>query len=152
MSWETPKTNWAIHLDSAGNYEGDFFNAYDYNRIKNNLLYIRDLAIQIYGVVPEIVVGPNKYEIDVWEPNWENDNYFAWEFNAIEDGIETLGELMDFVDIGDKKTFYDNGKFIDYVELNRLESALLKMYNVLSSAISHKSRLAFRLGSGKFKI
>ena len=47
MAWITPKTDWYGEVVD-GVYVGDRFNASDYNRIKNNLSYLRELAVQMY--------------------------------------------------------------------------------------------------------
>lgn len=44
--WQTPKTDWTGTTTSSGEYVGDRFNATDFNRIKNNLDYLRELAIK----------------------------------------------------------------------------------------------------------
>ena len=46
--WQTPKTDWYGSVDANGHYEGDRFNAVDFNRIKNNLEYLREMAIKMY--------------------------------------------------------------------------------------------------------
>ena len=48
MGWTTPKTDWQGATNAEGVYIGDRFNAADFNRIKNNLQYLRDLAIKMY--------------------------------------------------------------------------------------------------------
>ena len=45
--WSTPKTDWFGRVED-GVYIGDRFNAVDFNRIKNNLEYLRGLAISMY--------------------------------------------------------------------------------------------------------
>ena len=45
--WTTPKTDWSGETID-GVYIGDRFNAADFNRIKNNLEYLRELAVQLY--------------------------------------------------------------------------------------------------------
>ena len=45
--WTTPKTDW-YGVSEDGVYRGDRFNAVDFNRIKNNLEYLRDLAQTMY--------------------------------------------------------------------------------------------------------
>lgn len=45
----TPYTAWAIRYDSEGEYTGDFFNVEDYNRIKQNIEYLREYAYFLYG-------------------------------------------------------------------------------------------------------
>ena len=42
MAWTTPKTDWYGTTDADGVYIGDRFNAADFNRIKNNLDFLRD--------------------------------------------------------------------------------------------------------------
>ena len=48
MAWENPKTDWHSSFDGDGNYTGDHFNASDFNRIKNNLDYLRELASKMF--------------------------------------------------------------------------------------------------------
>lgn len=150
MAWITPKTDWKAEYNESGLFIGDFFNVEDYNRIKNNLLELRDLAIKLVGVIPVITVGADKHYPINNEPDFDNDHFFADEINLIENGLETLDEYCPFVDYGTKKTYYDNGKFIDYQELNRIESAELNLYDLLTNSIAGKRRLAVRLGSGRF--
>lgn len=146
VTWEEPKTDWSATYNDSGLFIGDFFNVTDYNRIKNNLLYLRELATELMINVPKIVVGEDKHLPDNENPDIDNDYFYADEINLIEDGLKSLDERFTFVDFGDKQTFYDNGKFIDAAELNRIEKAELKMYNLLQGSIAGKSRLAIRLG------
>ena len=145
MAWETPKTDWSAQYSDTGLFIGDFFNVDDYNRIKNNLLYIRELATQLMLDVPVVIVGADKHYPDGNNPDFDNDHFFADEINLIEDGLEALDLKMGFVDFGEKQTFYENGRFIDAEELNRIERAELKMYDLLTSSIAGRQRLAFRL-------
>lgn len=147
LTWITPKTDWSEQYDATGVFIGDFVNVADYNRIKNNLLYLRELAQQLVGVVPEVTVGADKHEIDDANPDWDNDNYFADEWNLIEDALETIDDSLGWIDFGQKEVFYENGRFIDAVELNRIERASLSLYEIINNSIAHKTRLAFRLGT-----
>jgi len=63
--------------------------------------------------------------------------------------LEQINSTAYTQDIGTKQTFSDNGAFIDWNELNRLESATLKIYNLLERQENALPRMAFRLGSGK---
>lgn len=150
MAWITPKTDWKVEYDESGVYVGDYFNVGDYNRIKNNLVYLRDLAVTFIGVVPTIPVGVDKHYPINGSPDFDNDNFFADEINLIENGLYTLDQLMPYAGFGEKKTYYDNGLFIDYKELNRIENAELNLYNLLNSSIAGRRRLPFRFGSGAF--
>lgn len=147
MAWITPKTNWKANYNDEGLFVGDFFNVTDYNRIKNNLLFVRDLAAQLIADIPVIIVGADKHYPNGDNPDFDNDHFFADEINLIENGLEALDNKMAFVDFGGKKTFYDNGRFIDAEELNRIEQAELELYNILSSSLAGRQRLSFSLGT-----
>jgi hypothetical protein len=147
MAWQTPKTDWKARYDGAGLFIGDFFNVTDYNRIKNNLVYLRNLATQVADNVPSITVGADKHLPNNTNPDFDNDNFFADEINMVENGLYKLDQALDFFSFGKKKTYYDNGRFIDYTELNRIEKAELKLYNILTSTIAGRRRLSFKLGS-----
>ena len=147
MEWIEPKTDWSAEYNDAGVFIGDFFNVSDYNRIKNNLLYLRELAKELVGRMPRVRVGEDKHEIDDNNPDWENDNIFADEINLIEDALETIDNALGWIDFGEKQTFYENGKWIGAEELNRIEGASLYLYEMINNSVAHKTRLAFRLGT-----
>lgn len=147
MEWITPKTDWSGHYDATGYFDGDYINIEDYNRIKNNILYLREMAKNFFGKMPRLTIPVDKHEIDPDNEDFDNDNYFADEWNEIEDAFETLVNKIGRWYYGEKKTFYDNGHMIDYAELNRLERAELSLYNHMIDAIKGQKRLAFRLGT-----
>lgn len=146
VEWITPKTDWSASYSDTGLFVGDFFNVTDYNRIKNNLLYLREMASKLIRNIPKIKVGKDKHLPDNANPDFDNDNFFADEINLIEDGLEAIDNAIPWVDFGNKQTFYENGRFIDADELNRIEGAQLKLYNLLSNSIAGNLHLAFRLG------
>ena len=47
-------------------------------------------------------------------------------------------------------TFYDNGAMIDYMELNRIEEAILRFYKCLTSQYDSLCVLAFTLGGDEY--
>lgn len=61
MAWSTPKTDWNGETVD-GVYIGDRFNAVDFNRIKNNLEYLRELAIKMYEEFSMLESGTDLYE------------------------------------------------------------------------------------------
>ena len=146
MAWITPKTDWHSTYDGAGEYQEDFFNIEDYNRIKNNLLYLRELAAELFYPIPVITVGVDKHYPIAGSPNFDNDNFFADEINKIEDGLEALDNAINLFSHGNKQTFYENGRFIGAAELNRIEKAELELYKYITDSIAGKSRLAIRFG------
>ena len=60
MGWITPKTDWWGRTDDEGVYTGDRFNAADFNRIKNNLDYLRNLAIKMYKEFSLVSLGTDR--------------------------------------------------------------------------------------------
>ena len=132
MSWIEPKTDWTSQ---------DTFNFSDYNRIKNNIAYLRERAVKL--------VKP----FDIQDMGDDMTSYAelfeASKFNTLEQNLETINNNAYLKDYGTKQTFYDNGVFIAYAELNRIESATLDIYNMLGRQEIGLRRLAFRLGAGR---
>ena len=133
MNWITPKTDWQT---------GDKFNATDYNRIKNNLLY---LHVKINELFPPATELP-----DLGEDKTLSDYFFASEFNAFEDELESLNDRAYSFDIGQKQTFRDLGKFIAPDERNRIESATLRLYMMTEQIETQTRRTMFRAGGTDF--
>lgn len=146
MAWITPKTDWEAEYDGAGIYQGDYFNIEDYNRIKNNLVHLRNLAAELFYGVPTVTVGADKHYPIANNPDFDNDNIFADEINLIEDGLQAIEDFISLFNHGSKKTYYANGSFIGYAELNRIESAELELFTYITDSIAGKSKLAIRLG------
>lgn len=146
MAWSTPKTDWKAEYSNIEIYLGDFFNVEDYNRIKNNLQYIDDRAKELFYGVPDLQLDVDKHFPIPGSPDFDNDNIFADEINAIENGLQGIQDAIKLFDYGKAKLFYENGAFIDYNELNRIESAELDLYEHIESSIAGKLRLAYRLG------
>jgi hypothetical protein len=132
MSWIEPKTDWTSQ---------DTFNFSDYNRIKNNIAYLRERAVKL--------VKPFEIQ-DMGDDMTSYAELFdASKFNILEQNLETINNNAYLKDYGTKQTFYDNGVFIAYAELNRIESATLDIYNMLGRQEIGLRRLAFRLGAGR---
>lgn len=146
MAWTTPKTDWKAEYNSAAIYQGDFFNVQDYNRIKNNLQYVRDRGTELFYGLPVLNLGGDKHFPTPGSPDFNNDNIFADEINKIENGLQGIQDVIKLFDYGTKKTFYENGAFIDYAELNRIERAELDLYEHIESSIAGKLRFQFRFG------
>lgn len=137
MAWQTPKTDWSAHYDATGAFTGDYVNVVDYNRIKNNLMYLIDLAYPIL-YVPNVEVSADKTVTDF---------YYADEFNQIENGLQDLVDETNVYTYGQRQTFTDNGVFISYDELNRIESAELDLHGKITDSVHGAKRLSFRLGT-----
>lgn len=130
--WHTPKTNWGIN---------DRFNNPDYNRIKGNLEYLHERASKLYTEFQIQDMGTDK-------DSYKN-YYYAYEFNKFESNLEIINKHIFTQNIGISQQFYDNGTFINYEELNRIENAILSMNEILDNLEAGLARLSFRLGNWK---
>lgn len=140
MAWVTPKTNWYGGV-VGGVYEGDYFNATDYNRIKNNLSYLKDLTSSVYGAIDSFpTLGADK--------NYTSYLY-AEEINNLELALDLINDSTVRLEIGDRAVFYANGNTIDYVELNRLESAILDLYENINNAKNGRRKFTWNFGKGE---
>lgn len=136
MAWQTPKTDWYGKV-IEGVYVGDRFNAVDYNRIKNNLIYLRDLAITVYESFNIETVSNDKTTADF---------FYADEINAMERNLDTINNNTLKRNYGTRVTFSANGNTPVYTELNRLESAILDLYDRLSNQSEGRRTLTFNFG------
>lgn len=126
--WQQPKINWAAE-DSVG--------CDDYNRIKGNLIFLRDFASTLY----------TDFELEeMGEDKGEEDYPYADEFNLIEENLHAIINSTWGADYGESTKFYENGAFIDFNELNRIESATLDLYNQLTNQYEGRRMLTFMLG------
>lgn len=119
--WITPKTNWTAT---------DYIKSNDYNRIHGNLQHIAD-------------------EFSLLITEYETQDYtklpYPEKWNIAEENLELINQLTYDFEIGAKKEFRINTPYIDYQELNRLESAILKIQNVYLNILTTSRHLAFRL-------
>ena len=130
--WFEPKTNWK---------ETDRFNIDDFNRIKANIQFLHSTAARLNKDFAIISMGENP---DGYLSYWNVED-----FNAFEKNIELINSVMYPSDIGTSQSFFENGPFIKWDELNRIENACLKMKNILDRQEAGLKRLSFRLGSMK---
>jgi hypothetical protein len=127
-----PKTDWL---------SSDRFNIEDYNRIRNNILYIHGIANQVYPSFELESMGESKNSYDgYWTAN---------EFNAIESNVSAINDHILSKDYGVPQRFFPNGAFIKWDELNRIESAISSMNAILARQKGSIPRLQFRLGNYK---
>ena len=132
--WTQPKTNWNT---------SDRFNISDFNRIKNNLVFVHTWLSDLVGNFSIIDMGE---DITNYDGYWE-----VAKFNAFETNLETLNKYALNRNYGTTKTFYENGLFINAEELNRIESAILDLYGICKGMESGRRRLPFRIGAFKFR-
>lgn len=131
--WQNPKTDWK---------ESDYFNIGDYNRIKENINEIKIEASKLWGAFLFEDMGADKTHQDY--------SFYADEINKFENNLEKICNATFPFAIGDKKLFYDNEPFIDFVELNRIEAACRLIYENIKGRDEGRKRIAFRLNGGRF--
>lgn len=130
--WSKPKVNWQ---------PTDRFNIVDYNRIKNNLAYLYQLAITLWNEFDMPDMGEN---ITEYTEFWD-----VGVFNLFESNLELINQNIFTQDFGVSQRFFENGAFIKWDELNRIESATLSMKNLLQSQKDNLKKLSFKFGRFK---
>ena len=136
MAWSTPKTDWSGEV-ADGVYVGDRFNAVDFNRIKNNLEYLRELAVKKYE---EFTIQSLGNELT------PKDYFYADEINKLEANLTTINSKSLKRSYGVAPTYVDNGNTMDFKELNRLESAILDLYERLTNEYEGRRMFTWNFG------
>ena len=131
--WQTPKTTWA---------PGDYFNIEDYNRIKGNLDVLHEIAISAWPEFLFAEMGADKTYADI--------SYYADEIDLFEDNLDAINNETCGLAIGEKKIYEANKVFIGSEELNRIESACLKLHEYLTGTANGRKTLEFTLNGGDF--
>lgn len=127
--WQEPKTDWVAE---------DYFNYSDYNRIKNNISYLRERALEVYVNFPFETMGSDKTSYAQYP--------YADEFNALENNLESLKQNTFLFDDSNSKQWYENQRTPNYEDFNRLERACLLFYNGFKTQKAHKPFLPKTLG------
>ena len=135
--WQTPKTDWYGSVDANGHYEGDRFDAVDFNRIKNNLEYLREMAIKMYKEFSIVSLGSDRTPADY---------FYADEINRLEENLTTINNKTLRRYYGTAPTYVDNGRTMDFTELNRLESAILDLYDRLTNQSEGRRKFQWNFG------
>lgn len=123
----TPKTDWK---------STDKFNKEDYNRIRTNIDHLQKVLLEIERSYQSVILGDTI--------NYYTTMFKVDDFNALENALDSLNVLS--LDIGTKMTFAPNKPFINFAELNRIESACDKLYKLLHNEYEGRLRFVKRLG------
>ena len=132
MAWQTPKISWtesdAFRLDP------------DYERIRGNLLYLRQRAAAItrrpdYGEM-------SSYTADGLP--------LADFFNRVEENLAALADAVQLRPEYSTRSFSPGSLVWDWRDLERIEGMLLQIYNDLNAIENGQQKLAFCLGGGLF--
>ena len=125
------KTNWT---------QNDYFNAEDYNRIKNNIAYIREYMEDLFVNLPNVNLGADKTYTSL---------IYAKEINAIEDALDGINVGSYGFNIGDKQEYFTNGKTPLWTEFNRIEYAIKLLAETMVAQKNALPKLSFMLGVEK---
>ena len=137
-NWQTPKTDWHGERDKQGVYTGDRFNAKDFNRIHQNIQYLKEFAEKLYSDVPSIATIRT---VQV------GDFVYADEINQIEENFKRIARFTFNRNYGDCPVYHDNDSFIDFRELNRLEGAILDVYDRLNNQYNGRRTFTWAFGT-----
>ncbi|MDR2044914.1 MAG: hypothetical protein LBQ15_11250 [Clostridium sp.] len=132
-----PKTDWFGSTDADGVYTGDRFDATDFNRIKNNLEYLRSFSAAMYDEFGISPLGSDRTPADY---------FYADEINTLEQNLEVVNAHTLNRPYGTSLTYYDNGNTMDFVELNRLESAIFDLYDRLTNQFNGRRMFTWNFG------
>lgn len=131
MGWIEPKTNWTPN---------DYFNADDYNRITSNISYLYDFLSTLFLDVDSTNIGEEKTVYSL---------IYAREINEIEEKLSELNSATYNFNIGQQMEYMDNGKTMDFNELNRIEESCLKIFTTMLVHKDSLIRFSFVLGNKK---
>jgi hypothetical protein len=137
MAWVTPKTDWHGGRDANGVYTGDYFNAADFNRIKNNIQHLRDMAVKLYPSFPIVSLG---------EDRTYSDYLYADEITQLGANLQKINDRTLKREIGSAPTYVANGYTMDFKELNRLEKGTLEIYTRLNEQAVNRRTLVWNFG------
>ena len=127
--WTTPKTDWV---------KTDYFTATDCTRISSNLIFLYYLGKSLFGDF-DLVANLSS----TWH---DSDFIYADDINGIEANFDVINQHTMNKNYGKSPHYHANGSFIDYVELNRLESAMLDLYEELTNYSGDRRMFVWNFG------
>lgn len=130
MGWQTPKINWN---------SDDYFNKDDFNRIKNNLLYIKGFLKKFRGKVTQIQPLNDK--------NSYTELLHPQDVNCLQANLTRLNEISYNLDIGANTEYYNGSYTPSYEQWNRLETYTLDIKNLIQTDNPGFSRITQKLGN-----
>ena len=140
--WQKPKTDWSTRYVD-GEYQGDYFNVEDYNRIKNNLAHLNNLAQALY---------PSFWILEMGSDKQVGDYFYADEINRFEHNLEIINANTVRLNIGETAQFVADETAMTFSDLNRLEQNSLRLYNILQNSYDNRRHLAINLEQRKVAI
>lgn len=92
----------------------------------------------------EYIEKPILSDMDNYASYWNVDH-----FNAIEHNLLSIANKVSTKDYGPYQTFYANGIFIGYQELNRIEKTCAELKTMIEDQANMVRRIPFKLGRYK---
>lgn len=114
----------------------DFFNASDYNRIKYNICYLKEIADILYDSVEFENMGPDKSWHEDPEPE---------DFRRIEENLNYISLAAGF-ETDTYGPYEGNYSFLNYEKLNKIEEKCRQLFDWLYGTVMARRRLPFKLG------
>ena len=74
------------------------------------------------------------------------DYFYADEINQLEENLNTLNENTLQRNYGSAPVYFENGNTMDFTELNRLESAILDLYDRLNNQSEGRRMFTWNFG------
>lgn len=139
MAWTRPKTDWARRgfYPGTSHPTGDYFNAVDYNRIKNNVQWLADAAVAAGYSVTISDMGADKAV---------NDFFYADEINTIVTNLKAINNATFHIVIpGTIPTYSAYGKVFSYNDLILIEWLTKSLHDRLATG---QYLLPYTLGFG----
>lgn len=127
MDWITPKTDWSAESK---------FDATDFNRIKNNLEYLHELAEKMCIDFSIVSQSDKTYA----------DYLYAEDMNALEDNLIAVSMNTLNEQYYTPRTYMANEPMTKWGELNRLESVMLDVHERLTNQYYGRRMLQFKFG------
>ena len=99
---------------------------------------MKEFAEKLYSDVPSIATIRT---VQV------GDFVYADEINQIEENFKRIARFTFNRNYGDCPVYHDNDSFVDFRELNRLESAILDMYDRLNNQYNGRRTFTWAFGT-----
>lgn len=137
--WTTPKTDWIAT---------DYYNVSDYERIRDNILWLKDLADNVVDA-NTVITKTYTYSVpDLTEMADKDysDITFASVLNAIEDNFATINTNTHNIE-DTRNTFEGNSAFYIYSLLNDIEEKIVTLHDYLLSDMVSMRKTQFTLSN-----
>ena len=100
-------------------------------------VYLRNLAVSLYESFSIGAVSEDKTPADY---------FYAEEINQLEQNLIIINQNTLKREYGSPPTYVQNGATMDYTELNRMESAILDLYERLTNEFEGRRMFTWNFG------